>query len=194
MGCLQSTLDTTRPITMPKRCSFCGNEVPDWGHGTCYVCRRNERDSRRYGDIVLRRTDRRQRHPPVRRSSDAPSDDWERSNGSWQNSSGVWRNSNGSVTINFRDRIYQQQISGRLTTRLLTILTHGGDDISLSIGSHVVRAWVDVDGGIVLERKTTMKFQCWLDGKLLKLCPKCLYLSQSKNSSCIACGHVWPCP
>ena len=169
---------------MAERCSKCGNEVPDWTSGRCPICLRMKRDSVRYGDSRSGRTDKRQREPNKQRA-DPPV---RRTLGS---TTGIWKNSDGAVTLNFQEHVFEQQVSGCSRTRPLIVLADEGNDICLSVGTDLVRAWLDADGGLILKRKTTMKFRCYVDGKLHKLCPRCRHLSLSENPSCIACGDIW---
>lgn len=165
---------------MATRCGKCGNEVPDWASGRCPICFRMEQEHIRYGDSL---PDRKTSHSPAKSSIPQLKP---------RVLSGVWKNNDGSVILNFSDGIYEHRMSRRPMTRPLTVLGKDLDEFRLEIGGALIRAWVDVNGGLVLKRNTTMKFLCWSEGKLHKLCPKCLYLSPNKRSSCVACGHVWP--
>ena len=178
---------------MSERCSNCGNEVPGWASGRCPVCFRSGRDSSRYGDNPIRHG--RMQPSPSSGQLGPPEPTvyrpLNRTNGIWKNSSGIWKNSDGTVTLNFVKGTYQQRVSGRPAKRRLIVLPDEGNEIRLRIGGEDIRAWVDGDGGLVLTRTATMKFRCWIDGKLHRLCPKCRYLSPREKSNCIACGHLW---
>lgn len=100
----------------------------------------------------------------------------------------MWKNRDETVTLNFLKGTFQQRLSGRTAGRRLIVLPDEGNEIRLRIGGDNIRAWVDDDGGLVLTRKTTMKFRCWIEGKLHRLCPLCRYLSPSEEPNCIACG------
>jgi len=190
---------------MVDRCSKCGNEPPSWAHGRCPVCR----NSRPLSDIALRKLHRptaspqhqpkgdslpeglgrrpkptlkRQRRPSVSRPLSRSADQM-------KISGGIWKNSDRTVTLDFQKGTYHQRISISHSALPLSVLTYSEIEILLRIGRHDVRAWLDGDGSLVLKRITEMRFQCWLDGKLRKMCPKCRVLSPRNNTSCNACGH-----
>ena len=184
---------------MANRCPNCGNEMPNWAHGHCYVCRRNETDERRDSQIALRRRHRGPRIPsdlPLGASGatydDRPSPrPLTASGGGWELSTGIWMNDERSIILNFPEGAYQSLNSTHRRNLSLVLINDNGPDIHLKIGAHQVRVWVDVSGDLTLHRRTMMRFRCRVGSKLYKLCLKCRRLCPVRRRNCPSCGRGW---